>query len=218
MEHGLDNLLLNLSMVPKGQGVIVLMRHSIRYEIAEGQYGFDIDLTPDGVEVAIELGRKIDRSISYFGASPLVRCLQTAEAIRQGDECSTDIVPEPLLGAPGAYFVDLEDAAAFLKHHKALGVVNLLLKGETPSGMRSSEVANTMLHTLFKQHTPGADELQIYVSHDTYVGPFIYSLMGKTELNDELWPKVLEGAVFWYEGNKIHWIWRGEQGVSELIF
>ena len=79
------NLEPSLALLPADKPVILLTRHSLR-ELApnNGVPSYDLPLTPEGVVLAEQWGRRLDRPISAFYSSPVGRCVDTAKAMSLG--------------------------------------------------------------------------------------------------------------------------------------
>ncbi len=80
-----EQILETLKSIPENESAILLIRHSERSEITCYEQIVNAGLTEKGKARAIEFGRRmpIKKYIRFF-SSPIDRCLQTAELIKQG--------------------------------------------------------------------------------------------------------------------------------------
>ena len=118
-----------LAETPADASAAVLLRHSVRGPLPSGDAGNAVPLTRDGVRLARCLGKVLGDRLRTLHASPLPRCVQTAEALRSGAEVDTPIVSDRLLGDPGVHVVD---ACRAWSNWEALGhgaIVQSLVSG-----------------------------------------------------------------------------------------
>lgn len=102
-----------LDLIPAHAPAAALMRHAERGQFARGHHGNDIPLTPQGERDAHAAGQLMAGRISRLLHSPVPRCLQTAEHLRQGG--GVDIAPREWLGLRcDAYVEDFDSALATL--------------------------------------------------------------------------------------------------------
>lgn len=85
MHPNLDDLRDALDFGP----AVLLLRHAPRGEISDPRTGNDVPLTPEGQELATQLGVRIadllrNDDVVVLGHSPVFRCEQTARAIHAG--------------------------------------------------------------------------------------------------------------------------------------
>jgi broad specificity phosphatase PhoE len=80
-----EQILENLKSIPENESVILIIRHSERSEIKCYEEIVNAGLTEKGKARAIDFGRRmpIKKNVRFF-SSPIDRCLQTAELIKQG--------------------------------------------------------------------------------------------------------------------------------------
>lgn len=102
----------------------LIIRHSIREAIPEGQAGNNVPLTAEGRELARILGASIADRLSTISSSPIGRCKETAEHILKGARCRMEVPTTKMLGDPGVFIAD--DQAAWTTF-KALGVRGVMM-------------------------------------------------------------------------------------------
>ncbi|MCY4098072.1 MAG: histidine phosphatase family protein [Rhodospirillales bacterium] len=92
--------------VPADAPVAVLLRHSARSPFLPGDAGDTVPLTSAGVGLAQRLGAMLGDRLRSLQASPLRRCMETAEALRSGAGVDVPVVADRLLGDPGVFVAD----------------------------------------------------------------------------------------------------------------
>ncbi len=95
-----------LDEVPGDRPVAMLIRHSVRNHLEEGDAGYHMPLTPDGHRLARELGSLLGKRLRSAHASPLLRTMQTSERLVEGAGGDAEVHPDTLLGDPGVYMLD----------------------------------------------------------------------------------------------------------------
>lgn len=76
-----------------------------------------------------------------------------------------------------------------------------------------------VLELIYNTHPQNKYGLSLAVSHDTILAAMIAVMSGRQDVDQEDWPKMMEGLFVWFEGDvflesKLKWIWRGQ--VHEL--
>jgi hypothetical protein len=205
-----------LSLLPPNEGVVVLMRHSVRPEIPEGRFGMQVDLTPEGVEAAEQLGAQFQGRLDYLASSSSGRCVQTGEAVSRGAQAALEVEHDPTLGEPGAFIDHVESSIQMLEAHGPLGLVNRLLQGLSLEGMFGCETGVQAILKRAFEAPPGPGRLHVRVTHDTLLCAVLAWLQEKTQVQEEEWPRMMEGALLWRKPGRLCWIWRGELFEREL--
>lgn len=186
-----------LTKSPVDASVALLLRHSVRGPLPPGAAGNAVPITADGVKLAQELGALAGSSLLSLQTSPLLRCMQTAEAIRAGAASDVPVVPNRLLGDPSVYVMD--DVQADL-NWRMLGhedvMAHLVSQNHPLPGMADPDTAARFLarHMLTTAGDPPG--LHVFVTHDSVVTVTAARLLGKPLGRDD-WPSYLEGAFFW---------------------
>lgn len=177
-----------------GKRVAVLIRHGERGKIPEGKFGNELPLTPNGTQQSLELGRALARyPVTRIITSPILRCVQTAEALRSGIEKPISIVEDTHLGNPGFHISDPKKAG---RHYIELGgekVFEKFILGENLEGISdASYLRTTALEWLKSQ----ANEcgISIFVTHDALIAHFAFANGIKT-YSRENWIGFLDGVV-----------------------
>lgn len=200
-----------LEATPVKEGVALIMRHSIRYSIPPGSQGVNVPLTPLGIQLAEKWGEQLNRPIGHIASSPIGRCIDTGKAIARGAGINCDIIVEPLLGEPGAFVVDVEEAGPWFYHRDPLEMINRQLQGGYIPGTRPIEEGVSLILQLLLGNLPTPGKLSIYITHDSVLACVIYHLVGIDDtINADMWPWALEGCCLWKTDYELKWVWRGE--------
>jgi len=191
-----------LSVLPTDRPVALLLRHSVRLPLDGSESDYTRPITAEGVQLARALGERIGARLCSLHASPLLRCVQTAEALRDGAVVSCAIRRDHALGDPGVYVIDAHLAAQLWSERGHEAVMAHLCSGEgTLPGLANAEEAAHRLvnHMLAPDRDVG---LHVFVTHDSLVTTTVARTIQK-RLGKEDWPLYLEAAFFWREGSAI---------------
>jgi broad specificity phosphatase PhoE len=192
-----SSLLAHLERVPRDCAVVLLLRHSVRDDLPPGDAGYALPITPEGRDLALGLGKLLRGRLHTLRTSPLPRCVQTAEALREGAATRQEIVEDRLLGDPGVYVVDGRRAWSNWERLGHEGVMRHLVS-ETdalPGMVRPAEAARFLVQHMLAiaGDSPG---IHVFVTHDSLVTATVARLLGQPLGTDD-WPGYLEGAFFW---------------------
>jgi len=190
-----DSTLHWLDVVPVDQPVAVLIRHSARGELAPGDAGYNVSLLPEGFALAGALGQLVAGRVASVHTSPLLRCVQSAEALQIGARTTLRITNDEFLGDPGAYVTRSSEAGATwrqLGHEAVMASIvdDVQLPGLRPPRQSAQELT---AHMLSQSVTPG---LHFFFTHDSLVTATAAHALG-ARLTKEDWPLYLEAAFFW---------------------
>lgn len=189
-------LLDNLATLPAERPVALLLRHSVRDPIPDGESGHELPLTDRGVELAKQLGQKVQGRLASLHTSPVPRCVETAECLRDGAGLNCEIHPDRLLGDPGVFVEDSELAWKTFQELDYWDIVAGLIDGDDLPGMRHGPSAlERLTEHMIEQAGPDSG-LHVFVTHDIFIAVLIY-----TEFTDgverELSPWFLDGLFLW---------------------
>lgn len=207
------SMLDHLERLPTDRAVVVLLRHSVRDPLAPGDVGYNIPITDFGYRLAFGLGTRLRGRLVTLHSSPLPRCLQTAQALAEGAGADPAITQDRLLGDPGVYVLDGPRASMNWEKLGHEGVMRHLVTEATAlSGMaRPDEAARFLVQAMLGTVTDHP-AVHIFVTHDSLVTATAARFLGKPLGLDD-WPKYLEGACFWAEGDGVHAIYRDHETV-----
>lgn len=190
-----DSTLHWLQRIPADRPVAVLIRHSARGPLAPGDAGYSVPLLPEGFALAGALGRLVAGRVASLHSSPLLRCLQSAEALQIGAGSDFPMHADERLGDPGVYVTRSAEAGATwreLGHESVMTsiVANVQLPGLRPPRQAARELTDYMLE---RATTPG---LHFFFTHDSLVTATAAHALG-AKLTRSDWPQYLEAALFW---------------------
>lgn len=179
--------------------IAVLLRHSVRGHLPPGEAGNSVPITDSGAALGRQLGTMLGERLRTLHASPLTRCVQTAEALRAGATLTIPIIEDRLLGDPGIFVVDGKRAYSQWKARGHAGVMeHLVSQDHALPGMADPDPAARFLVQHMLAAANGSPGLHVFVTHDSLVTTTAARLLGKP-LGKEAWPWYLEGAFFWRE-------------------
>ena len=188
----------------------LIIRHSIREAIPDGQAGNNVPLTAEGRELARILGASIADRLSTVTSSPIGRCKETAEHLLIGARCRMEVPTTKMLGDPGIF---IADGQAAWTNFEALGVSGVMMhisrNQEALPGMNAPRAAayDLLEAMMEKCRKPG---LHVFITHDVILAGAIGQLMNAIETEVDL-PGFLEGAFFWNDGCNILGSYRGRE-------
>jgi broad specificity phosphatase PhoE len=200
-----------LERAPTDRAVVVLLRHSVRDHLPPGDAGYALPITEIGRRLAIELGSLLGRRLCTLHASPLLRCVQTAQALADGAGVGLTVVPNRLLGDPGVFVLDGRRAWSNWEQLGHEGVMrHLVSETSALSGMaRPDEAARFLVQSMLGEaaNRPG---VHVFVTHDSLVTATAARLLGMPLGLDD-WPWYLEGALFWPTEDGVHAAYRDNE-------
>lgn len=203
-----------LEEVPGDQPVALLLRHSVRDFLPPGDAGYALPITDVGAKLGRELGGLVGKRLRSLRTSPLLRCVQTAEVLREGAGVDLPIVCDRLLGDPGVYVLDGRRAWTNWESRGHEGVMAHLVEQHDalPGMARPDPAARFLVHHMLAaaQTAPG---VHVFVTHDSLVTATAARLLHRV-LTKEDWPWYLEGAFFWRGSNGLHAAYRDEHRVA----
>jgi len=197
-----------LDEVPPDRPVVALMRHAARGHLPPGKAGYKVPVTETGASLARELGGVLGARLRSLHASPILRCVQTAELLREGSRQDLGILEDRLLGDPGVYVLDTSLAGPLWRDHGHEWVMEHLVSQRSPlPGLAAPREAARFLvqHMLWQAgDIPG---IHVFVTHDSLVTATASWLQDR-ELGPDDWPWYLEAAWFWKGGENLHSAYR----------
>lgn len=186
-----------IAEAPSDRPVAVLIRHSARPPLPVDHTGFTVPLTDVGVRLAEQLGGALRDRLVRLHTSPLVRCVQTSEALARGSGRPLPITPDRMLGDPGAFVLDGRHAWEVWKERGHEGVMTHFCTADDalPGMARPAYAARSLVHHMLAAcgNTPG---VHAFVTHDSLVTATAARILDEP-LGREDWPWYLEAALFW---------------------
>lgn len=216
---GVSWIAAQLGAIPAQADVALMLRHAEREEIPPGTFGLDVPLTAHGVASAEQLGAMLSdqKQRLEVTASPVPRCVATAQALLRGGGWPEEVALDWRLGDPGPFVVDEEVGGAwFLEIGLLETVKRQLTQAEPPAGMRATAEGVDLLLRLAANDLNYQGHLNIYVTHDGVLAVLVAYLYGLT-IDEVGWPGYLDGLLLWRCGERLHFSWRGlERGCQPL--
>ncbi len=207
------SMLMHLEHVPTDRPIVILLRHSVRDYLPPDDTGYTLPITEEGRRLALDLGRRLRGRLCGIQTSPLLRCRQTAEALAEGAGVNIRVPENRLLGDPGVFVLDAQQAWNNWVNLGHEGVMHHLVNESTAlSGMaRPDEAARFLVQSMFgaAAKRPG---VHIFVTHDSLVTATAARILGKP-IGIENWPWYLEGAIFWFENDSLRTAYRDFEAV-----
>lgn len=202
-------LLPSLDRLPEDRPIALLTRHSIREQAKQGFAGYDVPLTPEGVQLAEAWGARLDRPLHKVWSSPVGRCVDTAKAMLQGAEREDiEIDRHMQLVEPGCFVKDIRTVGPLFLQMGPVEFANHHFR-EPVRGVRSPREGTHRLLSFLRGSLGEPGSLSLFVTHDTILAAFIYTLLGIERIDDGDWPWMMEGAFLWFDADEVHGIWRG---------
>jgi broad specificity phosphatase PhoE len=200
---------LDAASLPEDTNVKLFLRHAKRYDNpVNGDYSVLL-LTPEGILMAQEIGKSIDRPIGNLYASTVERCRQTVREIAHGANIEDPQIEskEIYSGSAGAYRAQDELGVGWFEYFYGL-------QRNIPEYTGRSTLygeAKPIVDEIFKE--PGEKrKLDIICSHDSHVVVLASALFGlKTGIHGENWCRFTEGLFFTGTRDDFTAYWRGEK-------
>ena len=174
---------------------ILILRHGHRDplpQLSQGSFGDDLPLTPEGWKASHALGKSWKEAwenepFAEIVSSPLKRCLQTAEALKQGMQQEIPIHSSNLLGDPGPFIFDPQMAAPHFYEQTPEALYRRYAEGTLLSGFRPfAEGMEQLLDFILKRKV----DLSIMITHDFVVAALIFYLT-----HTWVWIHFLQGVI-----------------------
>lgn len=208
----------SLALLPNDKHVILLTRHSLR-ELApnNGIPSYDLPLTPEGIALAEQWGKRLDRPISAFYSSPVGRCVNTAKAMSLGAGLELPIIETKVLVEPGCFVHGIRQVGPLFLQMGPIAFANYHFQHAMDGILSPKDGASKIIQHLYQsQQQQQAGTLSIHVTHDTILAAFIYHLLAQSTIEEHDWPWMMEGAWLWFDHSSLYWIWRGQHGQVDL--
>lgn len=188
-----------LAQAPEDRPILVLLRHAAREKIPEGETGAELPITRSGVLASEEFGRLLGARLRGLSTSPLLRCVQTAEAVLRGSGRDLAIAPSRSLGDPGAFVEDPEAAWRNWLRLGHRGVLTELARGGAGlPGMLDVADGASRLIDFMRTRAANLVGVHLFITHDSLVLPVMAHRRG-APVPPEDWPGFLEGV--WLDGS-----------------
>lgn len=174
--------------------ISLLIRHADRDKIPAGEFGNDVLLNETGKERALNFGKSLSElKINKIFASPVERCVQTAECIANGYGKPLEITKSHELGDPGLHIADEKIAGKFFLTEGFDELYYRITHNIEISGITITEQFNEKMTDFLTKNTKG-NGITIFVTHDLLIAHYHFSITGKV-YSKENWVKYLGGLI-----------------------
>ncbi|MDO5846181.1 MAG: phosphoglycerate mutase family protein, partial [Methanocorpusculum sp.] len=199
------NRIAEITAAKEYDACIILIRHAEREPFQRGEPGPSKQLTERGREQAAALGARLPKIRAAY-ASPMTRCMQTAELIAgKPAEAST------MLGDPGAFIYDNALSHEFYCRTSTIAAIRSYIQGDVlPGHYPIREGAKRILS--FLKSLAQENGTVLCVTHDAFAVSLIAVMTG-ADFSDD-WLDFLDGCVIFRRGTNWTLVWRG--GEAEI--
>ncbi|MBQ6660078.1 MAG: histidine phosphatase family protein [Lachnospiraceae bacterium] len=209
LNHPCEEMVRDAAKLPADANIKLFMRHAIRYDNpVNGDYS-SLLLTPEGIRMAQDIGRSLDRPVGGLYASTVERCRQTVREIAAGagTKAPEIVSKEVYSGSAGAYKARDEHGVGWFEYFYGLQrSIDEYTWGATLYGE-----AKPIVDAIFAEPGEGG-KLDIICSHDSHVVVLASALFGlKTGIHGENWCRYTEGLFFTGTRDDFTAYWRGEE-------
>lgn len=190
------SVLRHLAELPQDRPVVLLLRHSVRYDLPPDAPGNDVPLTEIGRALARDLGALIGARLKSLHSSPVPRCIDTAASIRDGASLGLNITQDRLLGDPGVFVLDGPRAWSNWQKLGHEGVMAKLVSGTgIMPGMADPDFAARFLTHHALAQADGDAGVHVFVTHDSVIAATASRMLARPQGAAD-WPWYLEGVFF----------------------
>jgi len=196
----------SLDAVPSDASAALLLRHSDRWDIADGESGHEVTLTPIGRDRARLLADRMAHlgGVVWVDSSPYLRCLETGELL------SDDVRSCTLLGSPGPFVVDREEGGRVWRIEGNERMVRRQMAGHQWPFMRPTHEGVGLLIDHVRARHAERQGIGALISHDAIVMPII-SLFTDDRFEDR-WLSPLDGLILVMEPlGELYALWQGRR-------
>lgn len=187
---------------------VVLVRHAEREPFIKGEPGSQKKLTTRGERAAKTFGEKLGNRPVRAYASPMYRCMHTAELILAGAGVTDKVCPDGSLGDPGAYIFDDELTRSFyVKNPTKTVTLEYIRTGILPGHYPIAEGTERLLK--FLKSTAFQNGISVCVTHDVFHAAFVSTLTGYDFADD--WTGFLDGSILFLKNETWYFWWRGKE-------
>ncbi|HMV65378.1 MAG TPA: histidine phosphatase family protein [Myxococcota bacterium] len=200
-----------LEEIPTDRPVAMLIRHSVRGPLPEGDAGYHLPITEAGHELARTLGARLRGRLRGAHASPLLRTMQTAERLLEGARLPGPVTPDTLLGDPGVFMLDGRAGP----YWRGLGQEQMLThlvedRPPLPGCAAADPAARFLVHHMLGS-ARGVPGVYAFATHDSLVTTTAARMLVQP-LGRPDWPWYLEAAFFWEADGHVQVAYRDHRG------
>ncbi len=187
---------------------VVLVRHAEREPFTKGEPGSQKKLTTRGERAAMTFGEKLGGRPVKAYASPMFRCMHTAELILTGTGETDNVCGNTCLGDPGAYVFDDDlTRGLYVKNPTKTITLEYINTGTLLGHYPIKEGTERLL--AFLKSTAFQDGISVCVTHDVFLAAFVSTLTGYDFADD--WVGFLDGCILFRKKETWYLWWRGKE-------
>ncbi|MCK6528640.1 histidine phosphatase family protein [Myxococcota bacterium] len=190
--------------------VVLLLRHSARGPLPPDGPGDETPLLEEGVSLARTLGERIGSRLRTARSSPVLRCMQTADAVVDGSGSPVHPAPDTALGGPGVYVLDGRVAWEVWRRRGHEAVMEALVRGVALPGLADPRAAARRLVAHMLATADARPGVHVFVTHDSLVTATAAHALG-VPLGPLDWPLFLEALVLVADGAMVQAEYRGRR-------
>lgn len=201
-----------VEFIPVESNVKLLFRHSVRNLSLQSNNPKKGLLTDEGIELAIDFGKKIYGNLGFICSSNFNRCQQTLECILKGrNEKRRIAISKEILASAHVknnYFcqLNIRNNGGLKKTVWKLNT-GVCMKGIYDIKTSSDKILDLIFETGNKENT-----IDLYCCHDFLISMLLSYLFNFKDLDKirSNWPNFLEGPIFWGTRYDFFCGWRDE--------
>lgn len=172
---------------------VACIRHGERNPIPRGEFGHEVTLNGAGIAAAVEFGVELgDLRVEALYASPILRCVQTAELIREGLGRDVPIFKREELGFPGLHILNAESAGQELMKRGMRPLYDDYVQNREIAGFSDKPRLKNALLRFFRETAEKNRGISLYITHDLLIALFENACFNKIYGADE-WVDYLDG-------------------------
>lgn len=172
----------------------LIIRHADREQIPAGSFGNEILLNEKGINNSINFGRDLKQhKINCIYTSPVERCIQTGQYLKEGYEMELPSHTTKALGDPGLHIADDKLAGEFFLKHTFDEMYRRFMLGEAIPGVPSAKDFEQKMTAFIKENTV-ENGLTIFITHDSLIAFYHYCL-NRVVYTKENWVNYLSGII-----------------------
>ncbi len=176
---------------------VFLCRHAEKHIVPGASSDLSVSITEEGQLESEKFGQLFSKKygqIKHIQSSPILRCLETAQAFAHGCKAAgIENISSEKLGDPGVFVQDGELAGCSFDKFGACGVVQKYLAREKIPGMRPLEEAMELLLEDIVTDINQQSGPNLFVTHDAVLSAFVGALTGE-KIDESNWFGYLEGV------------------------
>lgn len=183
-----------LKKYDKDAKIALVIRHSDRELIPEGEIGNEILINEKGVKNSVDFGKLLNQyKINKIFTSPIGRCVQTSEFITNGYGKDIEIIKSNALGDPGLHVSDEKKAGDFYLKFGFDEMYKRYKNHQKIPGVPMPKELNKLMTNFIKTNT-NQNGITIFVTHDSVIAFYDFALNNKIYTKNN-WINYLSGMI-----------------------